>query len=190
MIPRQNIPVLMAALVKKARTEGLTPGKTFMQKAFYLIQEGLGIEFIYGKKVSPLEFYPYIYGPYSPDVAFFTDLASGQGMIDMRYDPDGYGVEIREGERSESEIGKLDDESKKAVEKIVNLFVALKKAMPEIPEAGLWELIASVHYVRRRMERAGKECTPEKIKSALVRWKPHLEGADVDKVLELLKELE
>jgi len=185
MTDRDKILLLIEALVEEAKARGLSPNKTYIQKALYLFQEAFGIDL-------GIESFPYLYGPYSPDSALLTSLAEAQGLITMSSDPEGYGVHIETTKQGQELKKNLDKETAKSVTKLAEVFFKAHKEIKEIlpdftwSEARLWELIASVHYIKKHDETSD----PKKIREALLRWKPHLKSADVNRVLELLKELE
>lgn len=181
MTGREKIPLLIEALVEEAETKGLHPNKTYIQKALYLCQEAFGIDL-------GIESFPYIYGPYSPDSALLTSLTEARGLISISFDPEGYGVRINSTEKGKALRKDLDGETAGRVTKLVEVFAKahrkIKEILPEFSwsEAKLWELIASVHYIKKHDETND----PAKIRAALLRWKPHFKGADVEKVLDLL----
>lgn len=62
-------------------------GKTFLQKAIYILQDWLNLELEYDYKL-------YLYGPYSEDLSDDMDALGDLGLIDIDYNPTGYGYNI------------------------------------------------------------------------------------------------
>ena len=62
-------------------------GKTYIQKAVYILQEGLGEELNYEYKL-------HLYGPYSLQLANDIDILEELEFLDIKYEPEGYGFKI------------------------------------------------------------------------------------------------
>ncbi|MFO7997191.1 MAG: hypothetical protein R6U93_08690 [Dehalococcoidia bacterium] len=62
-------------------------GKTFLQKAIYILQDWLNLDLGYDYKL-------YLYGPYSEDLSEDIDILRDAGLIDVGIDATGYGYNI------------------------------------------------------------------------------------------------
>jgi len=71
-------------LIRLAKTK---VGKTFLQKAIYILQDWLNLDLGYDYKL-------YLYGPYSEDLSDDIDMLSDLGLIDIGSDATGYGYNI------------------------------------------------------------------------------------------------
>lgn len=71
-------------LIRLAKTK---VGKTFLQKAIYILQDWLNLDLGYDHKL-------YLYGPYSEDLSDDIDMLSDLGLINIGSDATGYGYNI------------------------------------------------------------------------------------------------
>ena len=71
-------------LLRLAKTE---VGKTFLQKAIYILQDWLDLDLGYDYKL-------HLYGPYSEDLSEDIDILSDLGLIDIDHNATGYGFNI------------------------------------------------------------------------------------------------
>jgi len=62
-------------------------GKTFLQKAIYILQDWLNLKLGYDYEL-------YFYGPYSEELSDDIDIISDSGLIDIGFDATGYGYNI------------------------------------------------------------------------------------------------
>ena len=71
-------------LLRLAKTK---VGKTFLQKAIYILQDWLSLDLGYGYKL-------YLYGPYSEDLSQDIEVLGDLGLIGIGSDATGYGYGI------------------------------------------------------------------------------------------------
>lgn len=71
-------------LVRLAKTR---VGKTFLQKAIYVLQEWLSLDLGYDYKL-------YLYGPYSEELSQDIDVLRDLGLVEIGSDATGYGYSI------------------------------------------------------------------------------------------------
>ena len=81
---------LIAELVRRFDTQGLTLGKTALQKMIFLLERVFGFDFDYSYTL-------YAYGPFCADVARDLDIVEGFGGVEITYNSSYGGYEPRPG---------------------------------------------------------------------------------------------
>jgi uncharacterized protein YwgA len=81
---------LIAELVRRFDTQGLTLGKTALQKMIFLLERVFGFDFDYAYTL-------YTYGPFCADVARDLEIVQGFGGVDITYNWGYGGYELRPG---------------------------------------------------------------------------------------------
>jgi uncharacterized protein len=81
---------LIADLISRFDQQGITLGKTALQKIVFIVQRVFGFDLDYAYTL-------YTYGPFSADVARDLDIVAGLGGADIAYDSSYGGYELRPG---------------------------------------------------------------------------------------------
>jgi len=106
--------IVILQLLKKVNRE---VGKTFIQKSIYLLQEGLKENLDYDYKL-------HFYGPFSQELADDIDTLEDLGLINVDYNPEGYGYQIRVTEEGISFLNRFQTQygiEEEKLEKVLNL---------------------------------------------------------------------
>ena len=106
----KRLAVLVFTL-KKGKSTGVV-GHTLMQKLFYLLQCGEGVELGYKYKL-------HYYGPYSRELWSDLNLLANEKVVNIEANPNGYGykIELLEGENTNLLLNEVDKNIK---EKFLN----------------------------------------------------------------------
>lgn len=146
-------------------------GKTFLQKAMYVLQEGLKEQLNYSYKL-------HFYGPFSQELADDIDALSDMGLIDVEFDPDGYGYKIRITDKGKNFLEILEIRGikieKQKIEKVISLMG--NKNVRDM------ELLGTTLYFSRLTE------DEKEIKRLVGMVKPHFSESQISKALQKLKE--
>lgn len=146
-------------------------GKTFLQKAIYIIQEGLKEQLNYHYKL-------HFYGPFSQELANDIEALNDMGLIDVEFDPDGYGYNIRITDKGKQFLEKLRDQKIEVEKEKIN------KVLPLIEDENIkrMELLGTVLYFSRLTN------DEEEIKKLINMVKPHFPNQEISEALKKLKD--
>jgi uncharacterized protein YwgA len=170
----KRLAVLVFTLKKGKEQLGVV-GHTLMQKLFYLLQCGEGVELGYKYKL-------HYYGPYSRELWSDLNLLANEKVVNIEANPNGYGykIELLEGENTNLLLNEVDKNIK---EKIFKLLKLLGKKRVENLEA-----MATLHYVYSDLRKREKEFEDEKIINLTQNLKPHLTNEVLLNAIERLRE--
>jgi len=158
--------IVILQLLKKVNRE---VGKTFIQKSIYLLQEGLGENLDYNYKL-------HFYGPFSQELADDIDTLEDLGLIDVNYNPGGYGYQIRITEEGLSFLNRFQTQygvEEKKLEKVLNLISGeFVRGM---------ELLGTVLYFARLTD------DENELKELVNMLKPHFSDSEIREALQRLK---
>jgi len=164
--------VSILVLLKEAQQK---VGKTFIQKAIYILQEGFGIDLGYRYKL-------HLFGPYSDGVEWDLNILENGNYITILYDinKEGYQISITEDgekfiEKYSSEIGHLSEKVKKTILKILELVKT--NTAREI------ELFGTVLYFTKITK------DREKIIKSVQVIKPYFQEQQIEKAIESIKKV-
>jgi len=155
-------------LLKNVDTE---VGKTFFQKALYIIQEGLNEQLNYSYKL-------HFYGPFSQELANDIDALNDMNLIDVEFEPSGYGYQIKitnKGEQFLEELKRRGIEvSEKKIAKVLSLI--------ENRNVREMELLGTVLYFAKLTD------DENELKKLVNMVKPHFSENDIARALRRLKD--
>lgn len=146
-------------------------GKTFLQKAIYVLQDWLNLDLDYDYRL-------YLYGPYSEDLSDDIEALSETGLIDIVYGTSGYGCNIAISEKGNKFLAKhlatcMVDEGK--------LYKAID--LVGVSDVRNMELVSTILYIAKTTKDEAK------IVELMEAIKPQFEGEEIiKKVGDLQKE--
>ncbi len=146
-------------------------GKTFLQKAIYILQEGLGVNLDYNYKL-------YFYGPYSQELTNDIEALNDMGLVDIKFDPEKYGYDISITQRGKKFLKKLKEEyniepEENKIEKVLSLIKGQNaKAM---------ELLGTVLYFAKLTD------DERELKKLVNLVKPHFSDSEIKLALKSLR---
>lgn len=149
-------------------------GHTLLQKLFYLLQYGEGVELGYKFKL-------HHYGPYCSEIWSDLNYLASQNVIDVRAKANGYGYDIspRKGSNSKFLIAELEGDIK---EKVSNLLKLLGHNPVEELEA-----MATLHYIYHDFKKKGKIASNDMVINCVRELKPHLNREQLEASWERLQ---
>ena len=145
-------------------------GKTFIQKSIYLLQEGLKENLDYDYKL-------HFYGPFSQELADDINTLEDLGLINVDYNPDGYGYEIKITNEGISFLNKFQSRygvEENKLEKVLDLISGeLVRGM---------ELLGTVLYFVKLTD------NEDELKKLVNMIKPHFYDEEINRALQKLRD--
>lgn len=151
----------LAQAVYTGNQKGIVVGHTLLQKLFYFLQHGKGIDLGYRYRL-------YHYGPYCQDVWADLSYLEDVNAVTIKGSPNGFGYHIYPGREIQDILSFAEDELKREVSELLDL-------LGHRPVREL-ECLATTHYVYKEMQDTGKDFAPllEAVKDGVLALKPHL----------------
>jgi len=159
--------VVILQILKKINRE---VGKTFIQKSIYLLQEGLKENLNYDYKL-------HFYGPFSQVLADDIDTLEILDLIDVKYNPGGYGYQIRITKEGISFLDKFQTQYGVEDEKLQKVLSLINGEFGR----GM-ELLGTVLYFARLTD------YKDELKKLVNMVKPHFSDKEIMETLQRLKD--
>lgn len=153
-------------LLRLAKT---TVGKTFLQKAIYILQEWLNLDLGYHYRL-------YLYGPYSEDLSEDIDILSDQGLIDIDHNATGYGFNIAVSKKGVDFLSKNLGIYMKDAGKLNRVISSLGTS-----DVKNMELLSTILYLAKQTKDKGKTL------NLMQEVKPQFSSEEIDRKMEELK---
>ena len=148
-----------------------TVGKTFLQKAVYILQEGLKEQLDYSYKL-------HFYGPFSQELANDIDALNDMDLIDVEFEPDGIGYQIKITNKGEQFL----EELKRRKIEVSEEKIARVLSLIENRNVRGMELLGTVLYFARLTS------DEDELKKLVNMVKPHFSNAEIEKAYIKIKE--
>lgn len=166
----------LASLIYTIREgEGLlkSVGHTLLQKMFYLLQYGKGVNLGYKYKL-------YYYGPYCQEVWSDLHLLDSEGIINIEAYPSGFGYNIKtlNSEKVTELMKYVNEDVKQKVAKLLDI-------LGGEPVKTL-ETLATTHYVYSDIQKRKGHVEDNILIEKVCALKPHLSSNDIIKAKEVL----
>ncbi|MDP3050450.1 MAG: hypothetical protein Q8N20_03775 [Eubacteriales bacterium] len=150
-------------------------GHTLLQKLFYLLQYGEGVELGYKYSL-------HYYGPYCRELWSDLNLLDSHGVVKVDASSNGFGYRIGYG-KNQTAAADLEGFVNPAVKEKVEKLLSLLGGEP----VTTLEKLATTHFVLGELNRRGKVYSEETVVSVVQALKPHLGPVDVTDAITTLK---
>lgn len=165
----------LAQAVYLGNEKGIVVGHTLLQKLFYFLQQGKGVDLGYRYRL-------YHYGPYCREVWGDLSYLEDINAVNVTASPTGFGYHIYPEAEIQGVMHFADSKIKEKVSELLDL-------LGHRPVRDL-ECLATTHYVYKEMQDTGKDpdSFPEAVKGGVLALKPHLGEDEVWIALQTLQE--
>jgi len=148
-------------------------GHTLLQKLFYLLQHGEGVNLGYKFKL-------HYYGPYCEDLWSDLNYLDDQNVVKVIPSESGYGYEITSGSASDDILKRFDSSLAPKIEKMLDL-------LGNEPVRRL-EALATTHFVYRELQNRGQAGEQSLVVKKVLSLKPHLSTTVIEESLQILQD--